>query len=361
VPNNADGVYTRKDRPGYWITWQDAQGRRRYRRTNAQTLSQARKIRAAELVRVEHSKVLGFAAPGSETFGDLAARFRQYQKPRLTKQTFVREDGIVTQHLEKFFTGKLTSIRRGDIQRYITKRSTDVSAHSIQKEANVLKHMFRMAVEWELIPFSPAQGLKTPKVPAGRVRYLQPGELRLLLESCPTWLVPIIGIAANTGMRRSEILGLRWMDVDLMGGRILLRQTKNGEGRIVYLNQTAKAILSALAEGSSSPTKPIFGAHTPEQISVAFTRTCRKLNIFDFRFHDLRHTAASWLRMAGADIHTVAQLLGHKDLRMAARYQHLSPAFLADAVGKLDQVFGPERYPGVTEQKQLGTGTAAKH
>ena len=64
------------------------------------------------------------------------------------------------------------------------------------------------------------------------------------------------------------------------------------------------------------------------------------MSIQDFRFHDLRHTAASWLRMAGADIHTVAQILGHKDLRMAIRYQHLSPAFLAEAVGRLDAVFG---------------------
>jgi hypothetical protein len=64
------------------------------------------------------------------------------------------------------------------------------------------------------------------------------------------------------------------------------------------------------------------------------------LKIADFRFHDLRHTAASWLRMKGADIHTVAQLLGHKDLRMASRYQHLSPAFLSDAVNRLDTTFG---------------------
>jgi hypothetical protein len=73
---------------------------------------------------------------------------------------------------------------------------------------------------------------------------------------------------------------------------------------------------------------------------MAFRRAAKAAGIEDFRFHDLRHTAASWLRMEGADIHTVAQLLGHKDLRMAARYQHLSPAFLADAVKKLDQVFG---------------------
>ena len=65
---------------------------------------------------------------------------------------------------------------------------------------------------------------------------------------------------------------------------------------------------------------------------MAFARACRRAGIEDFRFHDLRHTAASWLRMSGADIHTVAQLLGHKDLRMAARYQHLSPTFLVEAV-----------------------------
>lgn len=361
MASKTDGVYTRKDRPGYWISWQDAQGRRRYRRTNAQTLSQARKIRAAELVRVEQTKILGFAAPGNESFSDLSARFLKYQKPRLSERAYVREHGIVGQHLEEFFTGKLTAIRKVDIQRYITKRSTEVSGHSVQKEANVVKHMFRMAVEWELIPFSPAQGLKTPKVAAGRVRYLQPGELRLLLASCPGWLVPIVALAANTGMRRSEILGLRRMDVDLLGGRVLLPQTKNGEGRVVYLNRTAVAIFENIEINQKNSHERVFSGVSPEQVSVAFARTCKKLKIADFRFHDLRHTAASWLRMAGADIHTVAQLLGHKDLRMAARYQHLSPAFLADAVGKLDQVFGPERYPGVTEQKQLGSGTAAKH
>ena len=89
--------------------------------------------------------------------------------------------------------------------------------------------------------------------------------------------------------------------------------------------------------------------HRPDaQVSMAFARVCKKLGISDFRFHDLRHTAASWLRMQGADIHTVAQLLGHKDLRMAARYQHLSPAFLADAVASLDVVFDLPRHHSVT-------------
>ena len=78
---------------------------------------------------------------------------------------------------------------------------------------------------------------------------------------------------------------------------------------------------------------------TPENVSLAFLRACRSVKVSDFRFHDLRHTAASWMRMKGADIHTVALILGHKDLRMAARYQHLSPAFLSDAVKLLDGAY----------------------
>jgi integrase len=92
----------------------------------------------------------------------------------------------------------------------------------------------------------------------------------------------------------------------------------------------------------SKQTDKVFPSAGTDQVSVAFGRVCRQLEIADFRFHDLRHTAASWLRMSGADIHTVAQLLGQKGLRMAALYQHLSPAFLAEAVGKLEAVFGGE-------------------
>jgi integrase len=155
-------------------------------------------------------------------------------------------------------------------------------------------------------------------------------------------------------MRRSEVLGLRWLDIDLEQNRILLRQTKNGEGRVVYLNKSGVAALRSLACAPNlSATDLVFPSVSPAQVSVAFSRVCKKRNIPDFRFHDLRHTAASWLRMQGADIHTVAQLLGHKDLRMAARYQHLSPAFLAQAVSQLDGIFGVFCYPGVTEQKAL--------
>jgi integrase len=125
----------------------------------------------------------------------------------------------------------------------------------------------------------------------------------------------------------------------------------------VYLNQSAHAAFTSVVRSVDvKPTSLVFAGITRDRVSVAFGRLCRKLNIANFRFHDLRHTAASWMRMRGADIHTVAQLLGHKDLRMATRYQHLSPAFLAKAVESLDEVFGVPRYQSVTETGQLTEG-----
>jgi integrase len=151
------------------------------------------------------------------------------------------------------------------------------------------------------------------------------------------------------------------MDLDLVHDRMILPQTKNGEGRIVYLNHFAQSALESLPlDQGTRPTDLLFPQITAERVSVAFRRTVRRLGIANFRFHDLRHTAASWLRMSGADIHTVAQLLGHKDLRMAARYQHLSSSFLTEAVGKLDGVFGTVRYQDVYRSKFTYLKSACK-
>ena len=144
-------------------------------------------------------------------------------------------------------------------------------------------------------------------------------------------------------LHRYEEVGDSWA---AMAGRRLQEQpcqTKNGDGRIVYLNKMAVAALqSVLPQEIPQPTQRPFEDFTPTHVSVTFSRICARLSIQDFRFHDLRHTAASWLRMQGADIHTVALLLGHKDLRMAARYQHLSPSFLSDAVKLLDSAYSEE-------------------
>lgn len=150
-----DGVYKRKDRPGLWISWKDAQGRRRYRRTDANSLAQARSVRSAELVRVEQAKMLGFMPPGEDSFADASKRFLAYQKVRVTPKAYNREEGIVRRMLAPFFSGKLATVRKVDVQRYVTKRCGEVAPATVRKELNVIQHLLNWAVEEEIIPVNP--------------------------------------------------------------------------------------------------------------------------------------------------------------------------------------------------------------
>lgn len=140
-----------------------------------------------------HSLAKSKRSPATkDTFATVADKFVVYQRARLTPKAFERESGIVRLHLKPFFNCDIAAIRRLDIQKYVTHRSGKASPHPVAKELTVLKHLLRMACEWEIIPVSPADRIKGVPVPAGRVRYLQPAELKLLIDACPQWLQPIV-------------------------------------------------------------------------------------------------------------------------------------------------------------------------
>lgn len=325
----------------FWISYSDSQGRRHQRKLKGViSLTKAKELRAAQLAQVEEARLKGYEEPTKDRFATIAPRYLNHQQARLTPRAYKRSADILDQHLMPIFgTMEIAAIRRRDVQRYLTGRLRDVSRESARKEFFVLRHMLQFAVEEQLIPVNHANGVELPKAPPGRLRYLQPTELHAVLEACPEWLRPIAGLLAFTGMRRGEVLGLRWMDIDRKGRKIILPQTKNGDGRVVSLNKLAMDVIDSLTAGS--PTSHVFTGMTPENVSLAFLRTCRKVGIADFRLHDLRHTAASWLRMTGADLQDVARVLGHKDLRMTMRYAHLSEAHDAAVAAKLDKVFQP--------------------
>ena len=98
----------------------------------------------------------------------------------------------------------------------MSQRSEKVSAATIRKEAGVLKHLLRYSVDHGYIPSNAARNVRLPKPPAGRLRYLQPKELRGILERLSPEVRAVAQVAVATGMRRGEILGLRWVDVDLL-------------------------------------------------------------------------------------------------------------------------------------------------
>jgi integrase len=138
-------------------------------------------------------------------------------------------------------------------------------------------------------------------------------------------------------MRRGELLSLRWSDVDLPGRRIYLRDTKNGELRVLVLNDLAFDVLASLPVGSQGDL--IFPGVDPLKLSVYTRRVFRKIGVSNGSFHSLRHTTGSWLAMSGVDLYAIGEILGHKTPRMTKRYSHLSPDYVSKAVGKLDSVF----------------------
>ena len=334
-----DGVYYRKDRRTWWVSYTDASGQRQREAVVASTRPQAVTARNELMVKAERDKRLGVKEPSAITTADLLKRYKGYQKPRLRASTFARLDGIL-ETLKAKLPERAKDITRLTVADYISVRSeTDkVAPGTISKEVTTLKHALRLAVEWELLNSNPAQGAKLPKLPEGRTRYLSPSELKAALNSAPDWMRAPIALATFTAMRRGELLGLRWRDVDLENRRAYLHETKNGELRVVPMNDLAMQVLESLPEGA--PGDPVLPGVNPQKLSVYTERLFRHLKITGASFHSLRHTAASWLVMEGVDLYTVGQLLGHKTARMTQRYAHLSPKYMAGAVGKLDSVFG---------------------
>jgi integrase len=154
----------------------------------------------------------------------------------------------------------------------------------------------------------------------------------------------IVVLALATGARRGELLNLRWSDVDLKRGTLTFHQTKNGERRAVPLTGYALEVLTQHAQGRRLDTPLVFPDRTgtrPIGIREAFEWAVKRAGIANFRFHDCRHCAASYLAMNGASLAEIAEVLGHKTLAMVKRYAHLSEAHTAGVVARMNQaIFG---------------------
>jgi integrase len=227
------------------------------------------------------------------------------------------------------------------IAQFERKRSGEVSAFTVCNELTVLQHMLRLARRWGYLDQVPE--VEMPKKPAGRLRYLDEAEIARLLAACCDsknhFLLAIVTIALNTGMRKSEILGLEWERVDLATSRITLYQTKSGKPRGVPLNRACYDALIALEPAAANRSGLLFRKSDSRawgQIRTAFDTATKRAGLRDFRFHDLRHTAASHMAMRGAQLVDIKEILGHADLKMTLRYSHLSPAHLRTAVDRLD-------------------------
>jgi integrase len=271
-------------------------------------------------------------------FSEVSKEFlERYSK--VNKRSWERDERIINHHLNKFFGNKfIYEIKEKDIEEYKKERLlTGIKHSTLNRELACLKTILNKAKEWGYIEQVPK--IKIFKVDNQRVRYLTEEEEEKLLKIAPEPLKSIIIIALNTGMRQGEILNLKWRDINFKDGIIIIQDSKSKEKRIIYMNQFTKEVFLNLLSNKSK--EYVFEKEGKKldtfYISHLFAKLVKQAGIKDFRFHDLRHTFASRLVMAGVNLKTIQELLGHKDYKMSLRYSHLSPEIKKQAVEILDK------------------------
>lgn len=251
--------------------------------------------------------------------------------------------------LKEWFAGSIINKTSGqDVKAYCRQRQeAGVANSTINRELAALSSAINYCnreFDWQLP--NPVKG-RLLKEPPGRERYLSRAEVACLIQHARQrrhgeLLADFIEIAVNTGCRRGELYNLEWNRVDLTRGResISLRaeHTKSGKPRTVPLNEPAVMAIKRRANWRSenAPGSPwVFARASGKRIGCirnGFAKACEAAGIHDFRMHDLRHTAASWLVSDGVPLEVVKDLLGHSTIVMTQRYAHLAPHRVREAV-----------------------------
>lgn len=270
------------------------------------------------------------------------------------KRSWARDETSIN-HLKEFFHGKnLSDITPELIEKYrLARRANRISPATINRETACLTTIFSKALSWGKVEINPVLKVKKFREPASRERILTGDEARRLLNAASPELRPLLITALGTGLRRGEILGLKFTELDFVRGSILISHSKSGKPRKVPMSGTVAAALGAV------PRRGEYVFHNPKtgrpikDVKTAFRAACRRAKknpadkkdpgITGFRFHDLRHTALTWMLRGGADIVTVSKIAGHSNIQMTAKYLHESGESMRLAVEKAGEFIEQSR------------------
>ncbi len=282
------------------------------------------------------------------TLSDLIERYRAEHLPHAGVRTHDRTKYLKfwAAELGDLTLAELTPARivavRNKLLNMTTRRGSKLKASSVNRSLSALRHCLSIGVrEFGVLDDNPMRKVQQLQEPRGRTRFLSIEERAALLNECKMHsegLYAIVVVALSTGARRGEILGLRWPDVDLQRGLLTFHETKNGERRSVPLVNHAADLIRALAKVRRLDTNLVFPGSGPRPLSIGkmFNNVLDRAGIKDFHFHDLRHTAASYLAMNGATLAEVAEVLGHKTLQMVKRYAHLTEGHTRGVVERMN-------------------------
>lgn len=290
-------------------------------------------------VALRSRRAFGRDLTSKATVGDLIARYGREKLAQLADSARPGRERHLAVWAERIGHVPAVEVHPDMLTRVLLELEADGAAPAtLNRHLSAISRVLQIAVrEWRLLEINPARALSRRAEPHGRDRWLVRSELEALLTACTESvnheLAPLVMVALASGGRQGELLELDWSSVDL--GRRTMRfiRTKNGERRTVPLNAPA---IDALRKLGPKPTGRVFSSPFPR---TAWENAMERAGIRDFRFHDLRHTAASYWAMSGASLLDLAALLGHKTLAMVKRYAHLSPDHLSAVTDRAAAAF----------------------
>jgi integrase len=266
---------------------------------------------------------------------------------KLNKKSYERDLRLSKIFCELFAGKTLKEIKASDIEKFKLHHSTTKSRYNkilapatVNRELAILSKIFSLAVEYEVLSYNPCQKVKPLRADNQRIRYLSEDEEKRLLEDLKNneLLKNIIIFAVNTGMRRGEIFNLTWFDLDFNRNVLNVRQTKTGKDRVIPMNDKIRLILENMPKTNEFVfTSPRTNGKLVD-VKKGFRKALEEAKIFDFHFHDLRHTFATRLADMGVPLSVIAELLGHSNIRMTKRYSHATDKAKLEAVQKLAKI-----------------------
>jgi len=264
----------------------------------------------------------GFGIKGAAKnvyFEDFAQEFlERYSK--IYKRSWSRDETSF-KHLFAFFKGKyISGITRNLIEQYVAARKEAASPATVNLEIALIKKMLCKAIDWGYLEANPSTKVKKFKLNNAREKVLDAEETRRLIECADSSLRPIVIIALMSGLRKGEILNLKWSDVNFIQSYIAIERSKGGKPRKVPMNSAVRNVLKALPRFHDYVFfNPETGKHRTG-IYKAFAKARARAEIRGFRFHDCRHTFATRFIESGGDIVALSKILGHASLAMTLRY-----------------------------------------
>jgi integrase len=345
----ARGVFEKMPGSGiWWVRYADANGR--IRREKVGNKGAATKLYQKRKTEVLQGKKLPEQFRAKRvTFGELADDAIEWAKAH--KLTWEDDEIRLKPLRDVFGTRAAESIAPQEIERWFaaegTSRNNGARRGKMWKPATcnrykaLISMVYRQGIKNRKVSVNPAREVERRRENNARDRYLLEQEEAALRSSisefCPERL-PELEIALHTGMRRGEQYQCEWSWIDLELKVLTVPRSKHGEKRRVYLNNRAVAAFQTLwrfSDGKGRVFAHLYHSHHTVGAREWFELALLRAGIVNFRWHDLRHTFASRLVMAGVDIRTVQELMGHKTIQVTLRYAHLAPVHQLEAVQRL--------------------------